>query len=74
MSKKITYPLEYKEIRKRKIEINPFATLCCTKHTHAQLYVALPRVSSIRNIILNVNIILQNVLKTENVVYREVFT
>ena len=42
--------------------------------THGQLYVALSRVSSIRNIILNINIILQNVLKTENVVYREVFT
>jgi ATP-dependent DNA helicase PIF1 len=40
--------------------------------THAQLYVALSRVSSIRKIILNINITAQNIFKTVNVVYREV--
>ena len=52
------------------IEIHPQEEV----FTHAQLYVALSRVSSIRNIILNINITVQNVFKTSNVVYRGVFT
>jgi len=42
--------------------------------THGQLYVALSRVSSLKNIIANINKKNPNYFRTSNVVYKEVFT
>ncbi len=42
--------------------------------THGQLFVALSRVSSLKNIIANINKKNPNYFRTSNVVYKEVFT